>query len=166
MRRNCEKEIYIQDYVQSSVNYPCRYIYIKKTTNNHYSIIKSKSRLIFFLQKPKIRGIRLPRIQRQASDNFTCCHAETERGDHDFCLSPSHYTDINQTTRERAGQNGDRTNVLLTMSRALYRLSYIPLPFFFFFKESWKNIGNVERRNVNYRHKTFNHHSLLLSSRR
>ena len=106
----------------------------KKTTNNHYSIIKSKSRLIFFLQKPKIRGIRLPRIQRQASDNFTCCHAETERGDHDFCLSPSHYTDINQTTRERAGQNGDRTNVLLTMSRALYRLSYIPLPFFFFFQ--------------------------------
>ena len=27
---------------------------------------------------------------------------ETELGDHDFCLSRSHYTDIDQTSRERA----------------------------------------------------------------
>ena len=40
---------------------------------------------------------------------------ETERGDHDFCHSWSHYG--------VGGQSGDRTHGLLTMSRALYRLS-------------------------------------------
>ena len=31
---------------------------------------------------------------------------ETERGDHDFCLSRSHYTDTDQTSRERAATAG------------------------------------------------------------
>ena len=31
---------------------------------------------------------------------------ETERGDHDFCLSRSHYTDTNPTSRERAATAG------------------------------------------------------------
>ena len=45
---------------------------------------------------------------RLTSDNFTCCHTaahsthETERGDHDFCLRQSHYTDTDPTSRERA----------------------------------------------------------------
>ena len=31
---------------------------------------------------------------------------ETELGDHDFCLSRSHYTDADQTRRERAATAG------------------------------------------------------------
>ena len=41
------------------------------------------------------------------SDIFTCCHTETKRGDHDFCLSRSHYTDTDAdpTTRERGSKS-------------------------------------------------------------
>ena len=46
------------------------------------------------------------RAQRLESDNFMCCHTETERVDNDFCLS------------------WDRTHNLLIRSRALYWLSY------------------------------------------
>ena len=49
---------------------------------------------------------------------------ETERGDRDFCLSRSHYTDTDPTRKERAATWGNRTQDLLTRSRALYRLSY------------------------------------------
>ena len=42
---------------------------------------------------------------------------ETERGDDDSCLSQSHYTDTDSTSE-------DRTQDLLTRSRALYRLNY------------------------------------------
>ena len=31
------------------------------------------------------------------SNNFTCCHTETEWGDHDFCLGRAHYTDTDPT---------------------------------------------------------------------
>ena len=31
---------------------------------------------------------------------------ETERADHDFCLSQSHYTDTDSTSRERAATAG------------------------------------------------------------
>ena len=51
---------------------------------------------------------------------------EKELGDHDFCLSRSHYTDTDPTSRERTpgGHSGNRTRDLLTRSRALYRLNY------------------------------------------
>ena len=39
------------------------------------------------------------------TDNFTCRHTETERGDHDFCLSGSHYTDKDPTSREWGAGN-------------------------------------------------------------
>ena len=35
----------------------------------------------------------LQTVPRLTSDNFTCRHTETERGDHEFCLSRSHYSD-------------------------------------------------------------------------
>ena len=35
---------------------------------------------------------------RLPSDNFTCCHTETEREDHDLCLNQSHYTDTDLTS--------------------------------------------------------------------
>ena len=41
------------------------------------------------------------RVQKLISDNFTCCYSETERGNHDFFLSRSHYTDTDSTSRER-----------------------------------------------------------------
>ena len=51
---------------------------------------------------------------------------ETELGDHDFCLSRSHYTDTDSTSRKReaGGHSGNRTRDLLTRSRVLCRLSY------------------------------------------
>ena len=53
---------------------------------------------------------------------------ETERKDHDFCLSRSHNTD--PTSREAGGYSGNRTRDLLTRSRTLYRLSYRAPPHF------------------------------------
>ena len=41
------------------------------------------------------------RILRLKSDKFTCCLTETERGDHDLCLSRSHFTETNPTNKER-----------------------------------------------------------------
>ena len=49
---------------------------------------------------------------------------ETELGDHVFCLSRSHYTDTDPTSREWAATAGIVPRDLLTRSRALYRLSY------------------------------------------
>ena len=46
------------------------------------------------------------RVPRLTSDNFTCCHTETERGDHDFCLSRTHYTDTDPTSREQVAIGG------------------------------------------------------------
>ena len=46
------------------------------------------------------------RVPRLMSENFTCCHTETEQEDHDFCLSRSHYTDIDPTSKERAARAG------------------------------------------------------------
>ena len=53
-------------------------------------------------------GTRLYRgqVPRLTDDNFVCCHNETERGDHDFCLSRSHYTDMDATSREWAARAG------------------------------------------------------------
>ena len=46
---------------------------------------------------------------------------ETELGDHDFCLSRSHYTDTDPTSRKRAATAGIEPG---TSSPRLYRLSY------------------------------------------
>ena len=45
---------------------------------------------------------------RLTSDYFTCCHTETERGDRDLCLSRSHYTDTDPTSRKRACDSNSR----------------------------------------------------------
>ena len=37
------------------------------------------------------------RVPRLTSDNFTCCHTQDRAGDHDFCLSRSHYTGSHET---------------------------------------------------------------------
>ena len=39
-------------------------------------------------------------VSRLTTDNFTCCHTETEQGDYHFYLRRSHYTDICPTNRE------------------------------------------------------------------
>ena len=63
------------------------------------------------------------RVPRLTSDNFTCCHPETEWKEHDFCLSRS-YTDTNPTIRRWAPGTGiEPARDLLTRSYALYRLS-------------------------------------------
>ena len=55
---------------------------------------------------------RLSRGQdpRLTSDNFPCCHIETEREDHDLCLSQSHYTETDPTSRERAQRSNSRVS--------------------------------------------------------
>ena len=51
--------------------------------------------LVVFLTASSATSLSSGRRPRLTSDSFTCCHAETEWGDHDFCLSRSHYTDTN-----------------------------------------------------------------------
>ena len=48
---------------------------------------------------------------------------ETETGDHDFCLSWSHYTDTDPTSREGAATAGIEPGTS-SPGVALYRLSY------------------------------------------
>ena len=44
--------------------------------------------------------------QDRASEILRAATRETELGDHDFCLSQSHYTDTDPTCRERAARAG------------------------------------------------------------
>ena len=44
----------------------------------------------FLLTSSSATRLYRRRVPRQTFDNFTCCHTETERGDHDFCLSRAH----------------------------------------------------------------------------
>ena len=54
--------------------------------------------LFGFLTSSSTTRLFRGRVSRLTPDNFTCCHTETERGDHDFCLSPSHYTETAPTS--------------------------------------------------------------------
>ena len=47
-------------------------------------------------------------VPRLTSDNCMCCHTKAERGDHDFCLSRSHYIDTDPTSRDRARRSNPR----------------------------------------------------------
>ena len=58
--------------------------------------------LVVFLKFSSATRLSRGRVPRLTSDNFTCCHTETKRGDHFFCLSQSHYTDTDPNSRERA----------------------------------------------------------------
>ena len=42
------------------------------------------------------------RVLRPKTANFQCSHTGKEQGNHNFCLSRSHYTDIDPTSREQA----------------------------------------------------------------
>ena len=59
--------------------------------------------LVSFLMPSSTASLSRRQVPRLTSDNFSRCHAETERGHHDFCLSRSHYTDtdLNRRGRER-----------------------------------------------------------------
>ena len=79
--------------------------------------------LVGFLTSSSTTRLYRGRVLRLTSDNFTVLpHTrERERGDHDFYLSLSHYTDTDPTSR-------NRTQDHLTRSCALYPLSYnVPL---------------------------------------
>ena len=62
---------------------------------------------------------RLPLLTKQLLIVRAATH-ETELGDHDFCLSRSHYTDTDPTNIEWAGTAASEP----TRSHALYRMSY------------------------------------------
>ena len=55
--------------------------------------------LVGFLTSSSATRLYRKWVPRLTSDNFMCCHIETERGDHDFSLSRSHYTDMDPTSR-------------------------------------------------------------------
>ena len=77
--------------------------------------------LVVFLTSSSTTRLYRGRAPRQ--ERLTILRAathETELGDHDFCLSRSHYTDT--------GHSGNRTRDLLTRSRALYRRATAPPP--------------------------------------
>ena len=82
--------------------------------------------LVGFLTSSSTTRLSCIRVPRLTSDNFMCCYTEKEQGDHDFCLSQSHYTDTDPPVG-----SGDQAHDLLTRSYSLYRLSYRPPPFFF-----------------------------------
>ena len=62
--------------------------------------------LVCFLTSSSATRLSRGRVTRLTSDNFTSCYTTTARWDHDFCLSLSHYTDIDPTRRERASGTG------------------------------------------------------------
>ena len=53
-----------------------------------------------FLTSSSTARLFRKRAQRLTSDNYKCCHTQ-DRVDHDLCLSRSHYTDTDPTSRER-----------------------------------------------------------------
>ena len=59
-------------------------------------------RLVGFLTSSSTTKLYRGRVPRLSSDNFRAATHETEWRDHDFCLSRSHYTDTDPTSRERA----------------------------------------------------------------
>ena len=76
-------------------------------------------------------GIRLSRgrIPRLTSDTFKCCHKDnchkdTERGNCDFCLSRSHYTNTDSASKERAPGAGIEPTTCWP-EVAHYRLRYL-----------------------------------------
>ena len=56
--------------------------------------------LFAFLTSSSATRLCRGRVPRLTSDNLTCCHTQDRAGRHDFCLSRSHYTDTNPTSRE------------------------------------------------------------------
>ena len=80
--------------------------------------------LVGFLTSSSTTRLYRGRAPRQ--ERLTILRAathETELGDHDFCLSRSHYTDTDPTCRERAATAGIEPG---TRSRALYRRATAP----------------------------------------
>ena len=82
-----------------------------------------------FLTSSSATGLYRGRVPRLTPGNFTCCHTRDrdhdfclsqshytntdptsrKRGDHDFCLSRSHYTDTDPTSRKRAATHETET---------------------------------------------------------
>ena len=87
-----------------------RYTIKVKKTNRFYLLDCLVDWLVGWLVALLIStsAIRLycERAPTLTSDNFTCFHTETERGEHDFCLSRSHYSDTDPISRERIARAG------------------------------------------------------------
>ena len=67
-----------------------------------FSCIQSPNKTIAEESRKSLNSIVCGRVPRLTSDNFMCCHTETEGVDHGFCLSRSHYTDTDPNSRKRA----------------------------------------------------------------
>ena len=77
--------------------------------------------VLFFLTSSSTTRLHRGRAPRQRLTILRSATHETEVGDHDFCLSRSHYADTDTTSRA-GDHSGNRTRDLFTRSRALYRL--------------------------------------------
>ena len=62
--------------------------------------------LVVFLTSSSATRLYRRRVPKLTSDNLCAATHKTERGDHDFCLSRTHYTDTDSTSRERAATAG------------------------------------------------------------
>ena len=104
------------------------------------------------------------RVPRLTSDNFMCCHTETEREDHDF--SARH---ILTPTQPVGNGREEITHELLTRSRTLYPGSYhAPCSYSKSFetikvrtKKSENHYSNCNCHIPNYKHNKS--HQILLS---
>ena len=75
---------------------------------------------------------------RLISDIFRCCHTETEPGDHGFCLSQSHNTDLFPTSREWGSR-----------SSAPYHLRYPEPAIIFLVDKLYHPISHCQSSNPN-----------------
>ena len=64
------------------------------------SNIVSTHSLVCYLTSSSATRLSQRQIPRLMSENFMSCHIQTEQEDHDFCLSQSHYTNTDPTSRE------------------------------------------------------------------
>ena len=62
--------------------------------------------------------------QKEESEIFMPYHTETEWKHHNFCLSQSHYTDINPTNREWGPRAGIKTMMLPPLSTELPHVAW------------------------------------------
>ena len=65
------------------------------------SVSPDTTTLFGFLTSSSTTRLYRGRVPRLTSDNLCAVTHETERGNQDFCLSRSHYTDTDPTSRER-----------------------------------------------------------------
>ena len=83
----------------------------------------------FFFKSLSAARLSRGRDPRLTSDNFTCCHSETEQGDPDFYHSRPHYTDTDTTRRAQISNPrlpGLHSQILKCFIYVIFNLNFLP----------------------------------------